>query len=138
MTKEQFYKNCFTEQGKQLIEQEFNTPNTLKQYYKREDLDLSDIANWNQIVYIPKYGKVDTYPLYDYDENGEEIFDFEKYGEILDYHMWEIYSFWDIILYTNNRFKGEQNKPSIKRLYKQALNMFNSINSDDHFNFIFM
>lgn len=80
MTKEQFYRNYLTEEGQKRNEEEFTNLKTLKRYYKREDIDLNDIAKWDEIIYIPDYGKVDI-----------------ESGEIKEQQYWQIYSFLDII-----------------------------------------
>ena len=77
MTTQQF---CNT--NEELVEQEYNKL-TLPRYY-RKNMNITDLTQWNEIVYIPSNGRI-------------ELYDDETLGQILPKNYWEIYTVWDII-----------------------------------------
>ena len=76
MTKEQFYKNCFTPEGREKNEKELINLTSLHRYYKKQDIDLNDISNWDEIIYMPTYGNIEL-----------------ETGTITEQQNWEIFSF---------------------------------------------
>ena len=102
MTKQQFYKNCLTEEGREIIDQEFNTTEAMLKGYYKKDLDLKDINNWDEIIYMPKYAKVNTIDGY-FDEE-------EANYEILEEKDWKVYTFLDLLKSNYHLLEGKMNK----------------------------
>ena len=117
MTKEQFYRNCLTEEGQNRNEKEFTNLKTLKRYYKREDIDLNDMTKWDAIIYIPAYGKID------YETN-----------EIHYQQYWNIYSFLDIIKIAKrmreNKILQAFDKNKNLDLIQYSIQLFNNLKGE--------
>lgn len=111
MTKEQFYRNCLTSEGQEINKNTFR-PLTMETYYKNTQIDINDMRNWNEIVYLSKYGNQITWEAFIDGEEVEkpikndkgeiigtikEIQPDETFGQLLDQDKWEIYTMWDII-----------------------------------------
>ena len=136
MTKEQFYKNCLTSEGKSININMF-APLTLDgSYYKNTKIDVDDMRQWNEIVYLSRYGKVITWEaLIDSDKTNEygEILPDETYGQTLDMQDWEVLTMWDILqrivwYYENGTIK---NKKDIKFYHDLAIKIYHGLNGED-------
>ena len=139
MTKEQFYKNCLTEQGKELIDKEFNKPETMLKGYYKKDIDLKDINNWDEIIYMPKYAKVNTIDGY-FDEE-------EANYEILEEKDWKVYSFLDLLKSNYHLLENKMNKvleeyaknnniklpTDYNELVEWTIKQYNELNGEDIF-----
>ena len=121
MTKEQFYRNCLTSEGREENNQEFTNLKSLKQYYKK-DIDINDLIQWNEIVYIQKYGKIQL----ENEFTGEQE---EDYGEIKPQQDWGIYTMWDIlntIIYTYEKVYNQ--RLSITEYMQKTKELYNLLN----------
>ena len=111
MTKEQFFRNCLTEEGRKENQDTFR-PLTMETYYKNTEFDIYDYSQWDKIVYMSKYGNQITWEAFIdgerveedvRDENGKiilckgEILPDDTYGDIVSQENWEIYNMWDIL-----------------------------------------
>ena len=127
MTKEQFYRNCMTEEGQEENNKEFTNLQTLQRYYKK-DIDINDFTQWKEIVYLSKYAKTQLE-----DENTGEVT--EDYGEIKQQQDWEIYTLWDIldiaIYYYEKIYKTPQNIAKYIIIAKNIYNRLDGNNLDD-------
>ena len=147
MIKEQFYRNCLTSEGREENKNIFR-PLTMETYYKNTQIDINDMRNWNQIVYLSKYGNQITWEAFIdgetiekpvKNEKGEvvgttkEIAPDETYGQILDQDKWEIYNMWDILQEIINIYENpllKRPKKDIAEYIEWAKNTYNNLKGE--------
>ena len=151
MTKEQFYRNCLTSEGREENKNTFR-PLTMETYYKNTQIDINDMRNWNQIVYMSKYGNQITWEAFIdgeiiqediKNEKGEiihykgEIIPDETFGQLLDQDKWEIYTMWDILQEIINIYENpllKRPKKDISEYIEWAKNTYNNLKGESVYN----
>lgn len=114
MTKDNFYRNCLTPEGREKNVKYFNQG--LKHYYKNNDIDITNVKNWNEIVYIPIHGR--------------ENIDDETISEELQQQDWDIWTMADIMI---NLVKRQGMKDTI---IQDTIHRFNILSGEPLFRFI--
>lgn len=144
MTKEQFFRNCLTEEGRKENQDTFR-PLTMETYYKNTEFDINDYSQWDKIVYMSKYGNQITWEAFIdgkevekpvYDENDptkqvgtiKEIEPDESFGEILPQENWEIYNMWDILQDIIKAYKAQHK--TIDEYIEMAKQLFENLKGE--------